>query len=101
MKAIRLLVAALALCVLASVPELQAKNDKNAKKLAKIDTVVGGLTTTQATQIDTILTTAQAQVDALTPSDRRANGGAIRVAAMAEVRKKLNPVQQAKFDAMK
>ena len=100
MKAINVLVAALALCVLAAVPELQAKNDSNAKKLAKINTVVGGLTTTQATQIDSILTTAQAQVDALTPSDRRAKGQAIRVAAMVEVRKKLNPVQQAKFDAM-
>jgi len=100
MKSIKILVSALALCVLAVVPALQAKNDKNTKKLAKIGTVVGGLTTTQTTQIDSILTTAQAQVDALTPSDRRAKGGAIRVAAMVQVRKQLTPAQQILYDAM-
>lgn len=100
MKSIKILVAALALCVMASVPELQAKNAKNNKKLAKIGAVVGGLTTTQTTQIDSILTTSQAQVDALTPSDRRTKAAGIRVAAMTEVRKKLTPAQQILYDAM-
>lgn len=98
MKAIKILVAALALCVMVFVPELQAKNDK---KIAKINAAVGlTLTTTQTTQIDSILTAAQAQMDALAPSDRRAQGGVIRKASMTEVRKKLTPAQQILFDAM-
>lgn len=100
MKSIRILVAAVALCVMASGPELQARNPKNDKKIAKIDTVVGGLTYYQTTQIDSILTTAQSQLDALLPSERRAKGVIVRQASMAAVRAQLNFSQRKKFDAM-
>jgi hypothetical protein len=107
MKSMKVLIAALALCVLAAVPELRAqgnsvgKGKAHQKQIDKINTAVGGdLTAAQATQIDSILATAQAQVLALTPSDRRAKGGDIRKASIVEVRKQLNPGQQKKFDAM-
>jgi hypothetical protein len=98
MKAIKILVAALVLCVMVFVPELQAKNDKT---IAKINKAVGfTLAPGQAAQIDSILTAAQTQLQALPPSDRRAQGAVIRQASMKEVRKQLTPAQQIAFDAM-
>jgi hypothetical protein len=85
MKAIKILVAALALCVLVSAPALRAQGNSigqgkaHQKQIDKLNTVVGGtLTAAQATDIDSILTTAQTQVAALAPSDRRAQGVVIR-----------------------
>src|SRR5450759_1760843 len=97
MKSIKILVAALALCVLVFVPELQAKNDQ---KISKINRVVGyTLTLGQTVALNNILTNAEKKLQALPPSDRRAQGGEIRKASMADIRKQLTPDQQIKFDA--
>ena len=101
MKTIKVLVAALALCVMVSAPELRAqgKGNDHQKQIGKIGTVVGGLSYYQQWVIGGILDNAQAQVDALAPSDRRTKAGDIRKASMAEVRKNLSFAQQQKFDA--
>ena len=103
MKAIRVLVIALALCAMAFVPGLQAQNqgkgNAHQKQIDKIGTTVGGLSLYQQWVIGGILDNAQAQVNALAPSARRSTGGEIRKAAMAQVRNNLTPTQQKKFDA--
>ena len=96
---------ALAFCVMAFVPALQAqglsqgKGKAHQKQLDKIGTTVGGLSLYQQYVIGGILDNAQAKVDALAPSARRSSGGDIRKAAMVQVRNNLTPAQQKKFDA--
>ena len=104
MKSMKVLLAALALCVMASVPALQAQEKKGRgmspeQQLERIDNAVS-LTAAQKPKISSILAKAQEQVAALPQEDRRTKGAGIRAASNKEIRALLTPAQQKKIDDM-
>ena len=105
MKSMKVLVAALALCVMASVPALQAQEKKGRgmspeQQLARIENAVPGLTADQKAKITKILAKAAEDVAALSQEDRRTKGAEIRAASNKEIRALLKPDQQKAFDDM-
>ena len=102
----KVLVAALALCVLASVPALQAQEKKGrggqtpAQQIERIEQAVGSLTADQKTKITAILEKSQEEMRGVPKEERKEKMTGVMKKQREQIRALLTKEQQAKYDAM-
>jgi Spy/CpxP family protein refolding chaperone len=106
MKSMKVLVAALALCVMTSIPALQAQEKKGRggmtpeQQIERIETAVGSLTADQKTKITAILAKSREEMQGVPKEERKEKGAAMQKKSRADIRAVLTPDQQKKYDAM-
>jgi len=114
---LKIVISAVALGVMASIPVLRAQDQtppaEGAKKgkggrgmmsvedqVAAIDKAVGGLTADESAKIKDIISKTRDDMQALAPEDRRTKGREMMQAQHDQIRAVLTADQQTKFDAM-
>lgn len=105
MKSVKALTAALALCVLAAAPALQAQQKGRGamtpeQQIERIEAAVGSLTAAQKTKITAILEKQAEEMRGVPKEERKEKGAGIMKKYRGEIRAVLTPEQQSKYDAM-
>ena len=106
MKSIKVLVAALALSVMASVSTLQAQEKKGRggmtpeQQIANIEQAVGSLTDAQKAKITAILEKGREEMKGIPKEERKEKGAAMQKKQRQEIVAVLTPEQAEKYKAM-
>lgn len=106
---LKVLLTVVAFGVAASIPALQAQEQKKGggrgqmtpeQQIERLETAVGKLSADQTTKIKAIYAKLASDMQALSQEDRRTKGQELRTAANKEIRALLTKEQAEKFDAM-